>query len=294
MIASFPQVIPGETFESIVTRLSKRITTQGRPLKGHYFPGDTVEGRFSPMKLAENLAVPEWLPLSRLLEENTPLPVIRPFLDAEDCARVSRQLVTSERSVTVTRTLAPHRRFCCDCRTTELEGLAEVGWQVLHQFRWIWRCQTHHGALWQLAPASKLKAVARPVDTGCRNRADFETLKAIERDTKWLVGARVPPLGRIRWKNFHRRALTQRFGIQPPYASRPLFSIAHVLPPRARAWLQLPMISHLDNWLLTAVRRQSGTTDPLLHLATLRLCGIKVSDAVRLLPQIPNEPNSTT
>lgn len=282
MIASFPKIIPGETFESLVARLSKRIAAQG-PLRGRHFPGESAEGRFSPDMLASNLAVPEWLPLPRLLEENTPLPVIRPFLDPEDYERVRRQLTIAARSVTVTRALAPRPRFCPDCRTTELEGLAEVGWQVLHQFRWFWRCQTHHCPLWQMPATASLRAVATAVDSGCRNRADFETLKAIERDTKWLMGAQVPPLGRLRWREFHRQQLTRRFGVQPPYTSRELYPLAHRIPPRARTWLQLQMISHLDTWLLTAVRHQHGTTDPLLHLAALRVCGVRARDAVRQL-----------
>ena len=126
-------------------------------------------------------------------------------------------------------------------------------------------------------------ATPAPIDPDCRNRADFETLRVIERDTKWLAGARVPPIGRLRWKEFHRAAITERFGIKPPYTSRELFTVAHGISPRARAWLQLPMISYLDNWLLSTVRHQHGTTNPLLHLATLRVCGKRVADAVREL-----------
>lgn len=281
MIASFPKSIPGETFESLVARLSKRITASGGVLQGRHYQGTSSEGRFSPGMLVANLAVADWLPLPRLLEENTPLPVIRPFLDEDDCERITKQLTVAERSVTITRTLSPRLRFCPECRTTELEGLAEVGWQVLHQFRWFWRCQTHHVPLWQM-PITQ-KAVATEIDTGCLNRADFEVLKAIERDTKWLIGAQVPPLGRLRWREFHRQELTKRFGIQPPYASRDLYPLAHRIPPRARTWLQLPMISYLDNWLITAVRHPHGTTDPLLHLATLRICGVRVRDAVPTL-----------
>lgn len=293
MIGSLPQRIPGETFESMVARLSGRITAHGGPLKGRDFLGEAAAERFSPDKLLTSLAVPEWLTLTGLLEEHTVLPVFRPFLDQVDCDRLVRQLKVSEKSATISRTLAPTLRFCPDCRTTELEGIAEVGWQVLHQFRWFWRCQTHRCALWQLPPRGT-KQAATPLDTGCRTRADIQTLNAIERDTKWLAGARVPPLGRLRWKEFHRAAITARFGIQPPYISCDLFPLAHGIPPKVRAWLQLPMISHLDNWLLSTVRGQVGTSNPLLHLATLRLCGKKIRDAVRQLTAAEPAPAHVT
>ncbi|HWA28075.1 MAG TPA: TniQ family protein [Lacunisphaera sp.] len=292
MIGSFPQPIPGETFESLVARLSRRITASGAILQGRYYQGASAEGRFSPEMLVANLAVPDWLPLRRLLEENTPLPVVRPFLDQEDCERITKQLTVAERSSTITRSLSRSPRFCPECRTTELEGLAEVGWQVLHQFRWFWRCQAHRIPLWQMPLARK--AVATEIDTGCRNRADLEVLKAIERDTKWLIGARVPPLGRLRWREFHRNELTKRFGVRPPFTSRDLFPLAHRIRPRAREWLQLSMISHLDNWLLTTVRHQHGTTDPLLHLATLRICGVRVHEAVRRLTAAGPAPAHVT
>ena len=266
----------------MVARLSGRITAHVGPLKGRDFLGDAAAERFSPDKLLASLVVPEWLTLAGLLEEHTVLPVFRPFLDQADCDRLVRQLKVSEKSATISRTLAPTLRFCPECRATELDGIAEAGWLVLHQFRWFWRCQTHHGALWQMPPRGSTMAPA-PIETGCRNRADFETLRAIERDTKWLAGARIPPLGRARWKEFHRAAITERFGIQPPYASRDLFPLAHGISPKARAWLQLPMVSYLDNWVLSTVRSPYGTTNPVLHLATLRICGIRVHEAVRQL-----------
>lgn len=241
--------------------------------------------------LVSHLAVPNWLPLDRLLEENTPLPVIRPYLDVEDCERITKQLTAAQRSITITRTLSQLPRFCPECRTTELEGLAEVGWQVLHQFKWIWRCQAHQIPLWQM-PAGQ-KSVATEIDTGCVNRADFETLKAVERDTVWLMGAQVPALGRLRWREYHRQQITRRFGVQPPYASRDLYSLAHEIPPKARAWLQLPMVSYMDNWLLKAVRHPQGTTDPLLHLATLRICGVRACEAVLTLSGNTNDHPQT-
>lgn len=277
----------------MVARLSGRITAHGGPLKGKNFLGEAAAERFSPDKLLASLVVPEWLTLSGLLEEHTVLPVFRPFLDQEDCNRLVGELKVSKKSATITRTLAPTLRFCPECQATEFEGIAGAGWQVLHQFSWFWRCQTHHCALWQM-PARGSTSAATPIDSGCRNRADFETLRAIERDTKWLAGARVPPLGRLRWKEFHRAAITERFGIQPPYTSRDLFPLAHGISPRARAWLQLPMVSYLDNWLLTTVRSQAGTTNPLLHLATLRVCGKRVADAVRQLTAAEPAPARVT
>lgn len=264
------------------------MTSGGRLLQGRHYQGGSAQGRFSPDKLILNLAVPEWLPLPRLIEENTPLPVFRPFLNSAECDRAIKRLTRSQKWGTITRTQAPSPRYCPECRATEFEDVAEAGWLVLHQFRWFWRCQTHRCALWQLPLRPGVDEAARPVDTGCRHRTDFQTLKAIERDTKWLMGAQVPPLGRLRWREFHRAALTTRFGIQPPYAGRPLYQLAHKIPPCARAWLQLSMISHLDNWLLTVVREGHGTADPLLHLATLRICGVRVQEAVCfLLGQIP-------
>jgi hypothetical protein len=283
MIGTLPIPLDGETFESLVTRLARRLSEHDRIRNARNMAGDGAEGRFSPLRLVSNLANPEWLQLSQILESHTPLRILRPFMNPADCDRIIRQLSRAEKPYTVSRTQADRQRICPECRTTELEGIAEVGWRVLHQFRWMWRCQTHHCPLWQSPASNELKVTAKPVETGCRNRADFETLKALERDTKWLMGKQVPALGRLRWREFHRASLTERFGIQPPYTSRELFHLAHGISPRARAWLQLPMVSHLDNWLLTAVRRQHGATNPLLHLATLRVCGKRVAEAVRQL-----------
>ncbi len=47
------------------------------------------------------------------------------------------------------------------------------------------------------------------------------------------------------------------------------------------------MISHLDNWLFPTVRNPHCTTNPLLHLATLRLCGKRIDEAVQTLFERP-------
>lgn len=280
MIESLPQRIEGETFESLVSRVGRRISPTGRIHRLGPITGESFAGRLSPAGMVGSLLNPEWLSLPQVLEEHTALPIFRPFLDPPACARFVQNLARARRILRVTQATSPRLRYCPTCRNTEFVQLAEAGWHLVHQLRWIWRCQTHQCPLWQINTRPDGAADAYLVDSGCRTRANVEDLKAIERDTKWLLGARVPPLGRLRWRAFHRAALTGKFGIQPPYASAKLFQIAHEIGPRPRQWLNLSMISHLDNWLFTVVRTPLGTTDPLLHLATLRVCGKRASDAV--------------
>ena len=280
MIGALPLPIQGEMFESLVARLGRRISAKGRIRNKDLQPGTSVAGRLCPERLVASLANPQWLSLPGILEEQTVLPIFRPFLDAQTHNTFARNLAQARRMSRVTQALANARRFCPICRNTEFIELGEAGWHLIHQLRWVWRCQAYHCALWELNTRFDGPADACPIDTQCQSRADLEVLKSIERDTKWLAGARVPPLGALRWRAFHRAALTERFGIKPPYFRSELFKLAHRIRPRARQWLGLSMISYMDHWLATVVVTQHGTTDPLLHLATLRVCGIKISEAV--------------
>lgn len=283
MIGALPQPIQGEMFESFVARLGRRISARGRIRNKDLVPGKSIAGRLCPERIVASLANPEWISVPAILEEQTVLPIFRPFQDVRAHDIFARNIAQARRMPRTTQALATVRRFCPVCRDTEFVQLGEAGWHLLHQLRWMWRCQTHHCALWEINTRFDGPADAWALDTQCRYRPDFEALKAIERDTKWLMGARVPPLGILRWKAYHRAALTARFGIQPPYFCAELFKLAHKIRPRARQWLGLSMISHLDHWLATVVHTSRGTTDPLLHLATLRLCGRKVSEAVACL-----------
>lgn len=280
MIGALPQPIQGEMFESFVARLGRRISAKGRIRNKDLSSGKSFAGRVCPERLVASLVNPDWLNVAGILEEQTALPIFRPFLDVKAHEIFARQLAQGRRMPRIMQALAVTRRFCPICRNTEFIQLGEAGWHLLHQLRWMWRCQTHRCALWELNTRFDGPADAWAIDTGCQARADLEVLKAIERDTKWLLGARVPPLGTMHWRTFHRAALTERFGIQPPYFRAELFKLAHQIGPRARQWLGLSMISYMDHWLVTVVHTPRGTTAPLLHLATLRLCGRKISDAV--------------
>lgn len=286
MITVMSQPIAGESYESMVQRLSARaFPTHRRPLWMDKL-GKRSARIIPPGELVSRLAVPEWLPIDQLLEEFTTLPIQRPFLNPSDERTLIERLKTGVQHTNESDLLANAPRFCEICRRTEFEAIAESGWHGLHQMRWMTRCLGHKTPLCEAsAKSSVLDFTVQGIHvfTGCTSRRDLTFLNGVEKDTVWLAGARVPALGRLRWRDFHRAALTKRFGIQPPYLRRELFRIAQKVPRRVARWLQLPIVSPVDHWLETTILRQNGITKPLFHLCTLRLCGISVREAVASL-----------
>ena len=281
-------MIPGETFDSFAARICLRNEAVSAPAKLRTFAALGGEGRVSPAGLLASVLNPAWLRMGDLLENHTMLPLFRPFMDVEGYQRLSALTADGQKSHVMYDTVARPARVCPTCHETELEGIAEAGWHVIHQVRWLWRCQSHKTPLWAVPKGRRQVARVHEVATGCTSRADRETLRAIERDTVWLFGARIPPLGRKNWADFHRAAVAKRFGIKPPYSRAELLKVARRIGPKARAWLGLTLKSQEVNWVVTAICTATGSAEPLINLAMLRVCGIKVATAVMALQGRPS------
>jgi hypothetical protein len=282
MIVALPSRIPGEAFESFASRIYARSYAGGLAAYRAQIKRISRRNKLSPNLLAAELAVPEWLPVANIIENHTVFPILRPFLDSEEADGVEERLANGHCNKNVSALLSEMIRYCPECRKTELEGIDGAGWLTLNQLYWMRRCQGHKCALWETDNSDGHTGpnTSIPVVTGVVSRANFEFLNAIERGTTWLAGAQVEPLGRNRWREYHKAALTREFGIAPPYSLRELYAIAHKVSGRVRYWLQLPMLCQYSNWLEAAINRPKSTAHPLYHLVVLRLCRDTISNAV--------------
>jgi hypothetical protein len=280
MIAVLPSHIAGETYESLLGRLGRRAFAGGvRALRC-----DNAHRRCTlipPQEFIASLANPAWMTLRELLDEHTLLPIIRPFLDADEADSLSARLAQGAADSRVSSFLSEHERHCPDCRKVEFDSFAESGVQALHQLRWLTKCHVHHCMLSDgrdLSPTvfpNELLACAPTL-----SRPDLTLLNGIQKSTVWLAKANLPPLGRQSWRSFHRASLTRRFGISSPFFCSDLYKVARLVSKRLTKLLWLPMLSSQSNWVQAAVRFPRGTTHPLHHIVLLRLCGETTATAV--------------
>lgn len=296
MIAVLPPRVPGESYESLVARVARRVhpgQTRNPLLTRH-------RGRTSPAvtpkELVDMLAVPQWLPLSDIIEEHTVFPVLRPFLDMEEAKRQEVRLANGLLAATIAEVTATDSRFCPKCRVEELLPLPEVGRHWIHQFFWICRCHKHRCALRVdvRQGSSRQTSDGVPLDTCCITSKADRFLRQVEQDTIWLSKARLPPLGRVNWRALHRKLLIERFGISPSMPRRDLYEIALQIPSSARKWLRLNYSSYCDHWIEATVGRSEGVTHPLNHLCLLRLCRVAVKEAVEALRNCTPEVSRPT
>lgn len=287
MIAALPPRVPGESYESLVARVARRMHPGllRNPLTVRH--GTRVNPVVTPRELVDMLVVPEWLPLSDIIEEHTVFPLLRPFLDPDVAKRQEDRLAhgmlgATTAAVTVT---AHASRFCLTCRKDEVLNLPEIGQHWMHQLFWMSRCHKHRCPLRTFAPslAGSRGTEGSPIVTDCTTANAARFLHAIEQETIWLSTAKLPPLGRNRWRTLHRKLLTEHLGVPINMSRRRLYDIALRFPKPVRAWLRLNYTSHCDNWLEATVTRPAGVTNPVNHLCLLHLCGITTKQAVQLM-----------
>lgn len=280
MISVFPCPIWGETYESLLTRLGRRTYATGvRPLRRKDVYG--LKGLIAPQDFVGRLAVAEWMTLNDLLNNHTLLPMVRVFLDPGEAVSLKDRLARGTGDKRLSNLLADDTRRCPDCERSEFDSLRETSVQLLHQLHWITRCHVHHC---MLSDGRDLSASVFPNEllacASTLSRPDLTLLNGIQKSTVWLAKANLPPLGRNRWRAFHRAALTRRFGINPPFPRKELHKVARLVSKRLTKLLWLPMLSFENNWLVEAVHRPCGVTNPLHHIVLLRLCGETTASAV--------------
>lgn len=280
MISVLPSPVWGETYESLLNRLGRRTYANGvRPLRREAAYG--LQGLIAPQDFIARLAVPEWMTLNDLLDNHTLLPIIRLFLDPDEAVSLTERLARGSGDKRLSNLVAEQTRRCPDCERSEFDSFRDTAVQSLHQLGWITRCHIHHC---MLSDGRDLSATVFPNEllacASTLSRPDVTLLNGIQKSTVWLAKANLPPLGRSKWRVFHRAALTRRFGINPPYPRKELYKVARLVSKRLTKLLGLPTFSSENNWLEAAVHRPHGITNPLHHIVLLRLCGETAASAV--------------
>lgn len=203
-------------------------------------------------------------------------PVMQPFLGQTESSRLRTAIASGKRVHSIETLRADRPRHCIECERHFQQQVPDVVIPEANiaQLYWITRC-SFHGCLLseRQEPFPDDLLYSAPRLCG----ADLALLNRVQRDTQYLERSRLPPTGAQRWQKFHRLAVFQRFGIEPPYRPTDILRVAEFPSRRLRAHLRLHVRSFRDNWVTPLLVGNKACYNVAYHLTLLAVCNVQLS-----------------